>query len=65
MQIRPLALWREKGTHGAKRWLELQACSFSLRRVIAGLVPAIHHATIPIEEFAARWIAGTSPAMTK
>jgi hypothetical protein len=32
--------------------------------VIAGLVPAIHRATSATEEFAARWIAGTSPAMT-
>jgi hypothetical protein len=32
--------------------------------VIAGLVPAIHRATDSTLEFAARWIAGTSPAMT-
>jgi hypothetical protein len=32
--------------------------------VIAGLVPAIHRVTDPTHEFAAPWIAGTSPAMT-
>jgi hypothetical protein len=40
-------------------------CPASIKIVIAGLVPAIHHATISDIKNAAQWIAGINPAMTK